>query len=90
MSIFRKRTGQLSDNILLYKAEQRKVLPPYFFLDKKIASFFYLIRYFRTKEGGIFSRILFSILFPLYKYGWYIDLDKENHPIIKKAYNFIV
>lgn len=89
ISIFRKRSGQLSDDMKSYRKEQEAIAHRRLFLEKRVSLFFLMERFFKTDSKNIVSKILFFILFPFQKKQWYIDTDGEKFTK-KKAKSYIV
>jgi hypothetical protein len=71
-----------------YREEQKKIAPRDIFLEKKAALFFSIIRLFMVRPNNILTRMLFLILFPFSKKGWYIDFDAGGRPIQKKMTSY--
>jgi len=91
VSIFRERAGQLSGIMEgPYRQEQEVIVPRNFFLDKRIMSFFLLVRFLKLAPKHTIARTLFFILFPFHKQQWYIDFDIHGTPVKKKALSYIV
>lgn len=91
VSIFRERPGQLS--VIMehpYRQEQKAIAPRNFFLEKRIITFFLLIRFLKLHPKLVTTRILFFALFPFHKQQWYIDFDPSGIPVKKKALSYII
>lgn len=90
VSIFRRRPGQLSSSMDAYRAEQEKIAPHNFLLEKRVILFFLIRRFFDLNPQGIPTRVLFFVLFPFYKQKWYIDFDTHKGPVKKKAVSYLI
>src|SRR3989344_4228254 len=91
VSVFRERAGQLSGVMEgTYRQEQKTIVSRNFFLEKRIMSFFLLVRFLKLAPEHIIIRILFRILFPFHNQQWYIDFDTHGSLVKKKALSYIV
>lgn len=91
VSVFRERAGQLSGTMEgLYRQEQETIAPHILFLEKRVMSFFLLVRFLKLDSKHIIARIIFFVLFPFHKQQWYIDFNAHGNPIKKKALSYIV
>ena len=89
VSIFRRRPGQLSTSMKVYREEQRSIVPKDFFLEKKVALFFSSVRFLRMEPKSILARTLFAVLFPFERKEWYIDFDTSGLPVKKLAVSYV-
>lgn len=90
VSVFRRRPGQLSSSMNIYRTEQDKIASHNFFLEKRIVLFFSIRRFFDLNPQGAPTRLLFFILFPFHRQKWYIDFDIHGAPIKKKAVSYLI
>lgn len=90
VSMFRKRTEQLSTNMKAYRLEQKHIATHTFFLEKRVQLFFSMRRFLGIDPKSIAIRALFFILFPFHKQEWYIDFNIQNNPIKKRAISYLV
>ncbi|MEI6346113.1 MAG: glycosyltransferase family 2 protein [bacterium] len=90
VSTFRKRAGQLSENMEEYRKEQVVIAPYNFFLEKRLLVFFTLNRFLRLHPKKPFSRFLFLCLFPFQKKELYLDFDNQGHHFKKKADSYVI
>lgn len=90
VSIFRRRTGQLSSSTNAYRREQKIIAPHAFFLRKRVLIFFSLVRFLKIQQMHVLARGLYFIFFPFHKKECYIDFDFDGNPIIKRTKFYLV
>lgn len=90
VSIFRRRPGQLSSSMDAYRAEQGKIAPHDFLLEKRTVLFFSIRRFLNLNPQGVPTRTLFFVLFPFSEQKWYIDFDIHGGPVKKKAISYLI
>jgi glycosyltransferase involved in cell wall biosynthesis len=90
VSMFRRRTGQLSSNMEEYRREQTAIAAHNFFLEKRVLLAFSFVRTFAIRTTHPLARAVFRLLFPFHKKWCYIDFDTNGNPIKKTAKSYIV
>lgn len=90
VSVFRKRAGQLSENMNKYNQEQLRIAPHNFFLEKRVSLLFYLINRLGLSGKEITARILYRIFFPFHRQECYIDFDSDKKPIVRKSASYLL
>lgn len=90
VSVFRKRSGQLSADMGPYRREQEQIASHHFLLEKRVLLFFSVMRFFTIRPAGGIARALFFILFPLNKQQWYLDMSIAGQPIKKRAASYLM
>lgn len=90
VSAFRKRSGQLSENMQEYNQEQLLIAPHHFFLEKRVSLLFYLIKFFKISGKSMTARVLYRVLFPFHTQECYIDFDSDNKPTIRQAISYLI
>ncbi len=90
VSTFRKHTGQLSEVMTPYRAEQELIAPHYFFLEKRVLLFYSLLRSFNLNPRNTAAGFFFFILFPLQKRELYIDFDIQGNPMKKSSASYLI
>ncbi len=90
VSVFRKRPGQLSEHMAPYRAEQDRIAPRRFLLEKRVALYFTLARAFRLAPASAPARALYRIFFPCSPGWWYIGFDPAGRPEKKHSASYVV